>query len=92
MEIVIFWLAFSVLCGILAASRGRHGFGYFLLALLITPLLCGLLLLILGRAKDDSPLPNAPTPETHVKCPDCRELVLKEARVCKHCGCRLVPQ
>ncbi len=33
-----------------------------------------------------------PTPETHVKCPDCAELVRREARVCKHCGCRLVPQ
>jgi len=34
----------------------------------------------------------APRPATHVKCPDCREFVLKEAAVCKHCGCRLVPQ
>lgn len=33
-----------------------------------------------------------PTPETHIKCPDCRELVLKDARKCKHCGCHLVPQ
>lgn len=33
-----------------------------------------------------------PTPDTHVRCPDCRELVLKEARVCKHCGCKLMPQ
>lgn len=33
-----------------------------------------------------------PTPETHVKCPDCRELVLKDARKCKHCGVTLVPQ
>lgn len=31
------------------------------------------------------------TPDTHVKCPDCRELVIKDARVCKHCGCKLVP-
>lgn len=30
--------------------------------------------------------------ETHVKCPDCRELVLKDARKCKHCGTALVPQ
>ena len=35
---------------------------------------------------------NAPTPETHVRCPDCKELVLKEAKVCKHCGCKLIPQ
>lgn len=32
-----------------------------------------------------------PTPETHVKCPDCRELVLKDAKKCKHCGTALVP-
>lgn len=31
------------------------------------------------------------TPDTHVKCPDCRELVIKDARKCKHCGCKLVP-
>lgn len=35
---------------------------------------------------------TGPSPETHVKCPDCAELVLKDAKVCKHCGCRLVPQ
>jgi predicted RNA-binding Zn-ribbon protein involved in translation (DUF1610 family) len=34
---------------------------------------------------------TAPTSQTHVKCPDCRELVLKEARVCKHCHCQLIP-
>lgn len=33
-----------------------------------------------------------PTPETHVRCPDCAELVRREARKCKHCGCALVPQ
>lgn len=42
-----------------------------------------------GSAKDD---PSQPSPDTHVKCPDCRELVLKDARICKHCGCKLVPQ
>ena len=33
-----------------------------------------------------------PSPSTHVRCPDCKELVLKEARICKHCGCKLIPQ
>lgn len=32
------------------------------------------------------------SPETHVRCPDCRELVRKDARVCKHCHVKLVPQ
>ena len=33
-----------------------------------------------------------PTPETHVRCPDCKELVRKEANKCKHCGSKLIPQ
>lgn len=41
----------------------------------------------------DSPRANQiATPDTHVKCPDCRELVLRDARKCKHCGCALIPQ
>ena len=32
------------------------------------------------------------SPDTHVRCPDCAELVRREARKCKHCGCALVPQ
>lgn len=35
---------------------------------------------------------KVPSPDTHVKCPDCAELVKREARVCRHCGCKLVPQ
>lgn len=33
-----------------------------------------------------------PTPETHVRCPDCRKLVPKETRLCEYCGCKLIPQ
>lgn len=35
--------------------------------------------------------PDTPTPDTHVRCPDCAELIRREARVCKHCGCKLIP-
>jgi hypothetical protein len=37
-------------------------------------------------------LNSRPNINTHVKCPDCRELILKDARKCKHCGCNLIPQ
>lgn len=93
MELAFFWFGFAILCGLMASKAGRSGFGYFLLACIISPLICFLLLAILGNATaDDALAPGTPTPETHVKCPDCRELILKEARVCKHCGCRLLPQ
>ncbi|MBA3505473.1 MAG: hypothetical protein H0T80_06780 [Betaproteobacteria bacterium] len=35
---------------------------------------------------------NAPRPDAHVRCPDCKEFVLNEANVCKHCGTKLMPQ
>lgn len=46
---------------------------------------CGKATLIPAEAAEVSP-------DTHVKCPDCAELVRREARKCKHCGCALIPQ
>ena len=87
MEIFLGWVIFSIVAGAIAGAKGRSGMGYFLLAMLLSPLI-GIILAVampaIGRDK--------PRPDTHVKCPDCRELVLREAHVCKHCGCRLVPQ
>ena len=91
MEFFLFYFGFSILCAVMASSMSRSGFGYFILALLISPLLCGLLLLIIGKAKQPGDT-SEPTPETHIKCPDCREFILKDARICKHCGCKLLPQ
>lgn len=85
MEIFIGWIVFSIVAGVVASSKGRSGFGYFLLSLVLSPLIG----IILAAALPS--LSQAPRPDTHVRCPDCRELVLNEARVCKHCGCRLVP-
>jgi hypothetical protein len=87
MDLITLWFVLAVVVGIVAAALGRSGPGWFLLAVIISPLLAGIVLLLVGRAGVEPP-----SPSTHVKCPDCRELVLNEARVCKHCGCRLVPQ
>jgi hypothetical protein len=37
------------------------------------------------------PAESTPSPKTHVRCPECKEPVLNEARRCKHCGAKLVP-
>lgn len=42
-------------------------------------------------AAGQTALHDIPTPRTHVKCPDCRELVRKDASKCKHCQAVLVP-
>ena len=86
MEIFIGWVAFSVLAGIIASTKNRSGFGYFVLSVVLSPLVG--LIAAAAMPKIDA---NAPNPSTHVKCPDCRELVLKDARKCKHCGSALRP-
>ena len=49
MELVLIWLGLAVIVGVAANTRGRNGFGWFLLAVLISPLLAGLLVLALSR-------------------------------------------
>lgn len=90
MELVLLWVGLSIAVGLLAARRGRGMGAWIALSVALSPLLAGLLLLIIGPAQDHPDA--APTPETHVRCPDCRELVRRDARKCKHCGITLIPQ
>ena len=89
MLIFFVWVALCVAVGMLAAKRGRSGWGWGLISVVISPLLGCIFLLI---ARDLSPASGMPHPTTHVKCPDCAEFVLKDARKCKHCGAALIPQ
>lgn len=93
MEIILFWFLVSVAIAIWASNKGRSGFGWFVLAVIISPILAGIFLAVSADLSKPAgtPAPALPSPRTHVQCPDCAELVLKEARVCKHCGCKLIP-
>lgn len=44
MEVLVFWLGFCVLVGYFANKKGRNGFGWFLLAFVISPLFAGIAL------------------------------------------------
>ena len=70
------WVLLALAVGILASREfGRSGFGWFLLALVLTPLV-GLLLFIL--------------PARRRPCPFCAEPIKPSAVVCRFCG-RAVP-
>jgi hypothetical protein len=49
--LLFFWLGFSAVVGEAAGKRNRSSFGWFLLALMISPLLAGLLVLALGKGR-----------------------------------------
>jgi len=96
MEIFIFWFFFAIVVGVAASARGRSGFGWFILAVFISPLLAVILLALFPSLKKEAVIVTSngavPTPETHVKCPECRELVFKDAKKCRFCGITLIPQ
>ena len=54
MEIVIGWIVVSAMVAVWADKRGRSGIGYFFLALLLSPIIASVVLLVAGdkRAMD----------------------------------------
>lgn len=92
MELVFFWLLFAIVTWVAASSRGRSGFLWFLVSLIFSPIIGLLLVLVLPNLKSPRAAEIEPvTAETHVRCPECRELVRADARLCKHCKTALVP-
>jgi hypothetical protein len=49
LTVICAWIAFAVVVGVVASMRGRVGFGWFLLALVISPLIVGPLAFALPR-------------------------------------------
>ena len=45
-----------------------------------------------GRQPKGRSAADEPNARTHVRCPECRELVRMDATRCKHCSAPLVPQ
>lgn len=96
MEYLVGWVIFAVAVAIVAETRGRLAPVWFLVSFVLSPLLGLVILLALPKmgkaARPKDAEGNVITDATHVRCPDCRELVRNDARKCKHCGTALVPQ
>lgn len=96
MEYLFVWLALSCAIGYWAHTKGRFAFGWAVVSMMLSPLVGGLIVAVLPKAgkaaipRDE--VGNPITAESHVRCPDCRELVRRDARKCKHCGTSLIPQ
>ncbi len=82
---IITWLIFSFLVAILADNWRRSGIGYFLLSILLTPLV-GILVLAFSGKNSDALEKEQIINNKLTKCPFCKELVKPDAIKCKHCG------
>src|SRR5262245_29738527 len=73
MMLLFFWVFFAILVGVFASNRrGRSGGGWFLLSLLISPLLAFLFAVVCKNL-------------LLRRCPICAEDIKREARICLHC-------
>ena len=49
---IIFWFMLAALVAVLASKRNRNAGGWFFLALILSPLIAGILLLIIGEPEE----------------------------------------
>lgn len=82
----LLWFGLALLVGVIAGKRGRGSGTWFVIAVLISPLLAGVLL---AASKDVSE--SAISAKTHRDCPACAEKILRAAVKCKHCGAEVKP-
>jgi hypothetical protein len=86
MELIVIQLVFAILTALIAYFKNYSGLLWFVLGLFFP----AIALIVIVFFKEKLTAENAPpTLETHFKCPECRELVRKDALKCKHCGCEL---
>jgi hypothetical protein len=83
---LVVWCGFAAAVGILAGNKGRNGFGWFVLALIISPLLAGILALVVSNLATEKSRRTG-----YVECPHCAEMVKAKASICPYCRLSLIP-
>lgn len=81
MWIVVLWAALSAVIAIVARRRGRGGFIWFLISFVISPLVAGVLVMVLPEGNDGE------IGDGYKKrCPYCDEMIRAAANTCRYCG------
>ena len=85
MEILlIIWLLFGVAAGMVLSNKGRSGCGGFALGFLLGPI--GLIIALVMQPDTQEMEQRTLSQGEMRKCPECAELIRREARKCRFCG------
>jgi Na+/melibiose symporter-like transporter len=77
--LVVLWVLFAFVPAILAYQKGRNALGWFMLALVLSPLLALLFVAVLPN------LYERRERASRVPCPFCKELIKRDTVRCPHC-------
>jgi len=86
MEIFFGWLVISILAGWIGSSKGRSFWGYFLLAIFLSPIV-GIIAALVSKSPESENIEAAAKgkiTETHRPCPYCAEPIRLAAKETLH--------
>ena len=81
--LLLAWFGLSVAVGIFATTKGHSGFGWFIIACAISPLVGGILVLAANDLKKEAE--TARELAVSKICPKCAERVKIAALICRYC-------
>lgn len=81
---LIVWVAFAFIVAYVAGQKNRSKAGFFWLSIFLSPLIGLLVAIAIPRGSKNS--------KRLSECPYCKEEIVVDALVCRHCGKELDPE
>lgn len=85
--VVALWITFSIATGIIAFSKDRSVFGFFLLSFFLSPVIgmTAAIISVPGIGVQERREDALITARKAKRCASCHELVRPEAKICRFC-------